>query len=195
MYHLFKKVDWTEYDEIMNSILYSALEAQTMQLEWIMFSLFYGQYDLVLRELRNIIESAFLLYRFDFLLPNRKLTGMDKFKQIETVPENETFGKKVFQLSEYDKWEDVYENVYKKLCYYTHTKISKDRAEEAYPKYNGMLSPVFYDRDILRCLYYYQKVILIEIDMMKTQLRDVYGVDAGYDLDGVFDKKMVILEK
>lgn len=189
-YHFLKSVDWSEYDERMNSIFYCSLEAQTMQLEWIMFSLFHGQYDLVLRELRNIVESAFLFYRIDNMKSNRKKAGAEKFKQIESLPENERFGKKVFEFSGYDKWQDVYKNIYRKLCYYTHTSIAKDKTEKAYSDYNCMLSPVFSEEDIYKCLYYIQKVILLEVDMMKIQLRDVYGVDAGRAFEGIFDKEV-----
>lgn len=190
-YHFQKEIDWSTYNERMNSVLYSSLEAQTMQLEWVVFSILYGQYEVALRELRNIIESSFLFYRIDYLEENRKLSGEEKFKKLNALPENQTFGRKVFELSMYKQWNDVYQNVYKKLCYFTHTKISSERAEENYPQYNGLLEPNYDELMVKKCLFYLQKVLLIEIDMLDTQLKEVYGLNTKSAFDKIFNKIMM----
>ena len=78
IYHYLKTVDWRNYGEIKNSILFCALDNQTMQLMWILFSLCHGQYDLALRELRNIIENAFHCYRIDCQAHTKLLSGINK---------------------------------------------------------------------------------------------------------------------
>ncbi len=190
-YHLFKSTEWDNYDERMNSIFYSYLESQTMQLEWIIFSLYHGQYDLVLRELRNIVESAFLFYRIDISSENCKKSGEDKFAFIESMKERSKFGRSVFAESGYSDWEKVYLEIYKPLCGYTHTVSSLIRNKETYPEYNGMLAPQYDEKQILRCLYFLQRVTVLETDMMKTIIEEIYNVEVGTYFSKIFDNILV----
>lgn len=188
VYHFLKEVDWDEYDERLNSVFYSYLESQTMQLEWIVFSLCCGHYDLVLRELRNIVESAFLFFRVDLCNDTVKKSGDEKFKLIEELDESCKYGKKVFKNSGYADWEKVYLNIYRPLCGYTHTRGSFDNNMQTYPEYNGMLMPKYDEDRILECLYYLQSVIILEVDMMKIILKSSYDIDSKGYFDKIFDK-------
>lgn len=191
VFHYLKTVDWSKYGEIKNSILFCALDNQTMQLMWILFSLCHGQYDLALRELRNIIENAFYCYRIDCQADTQLLSGANKFKKLSELPENETFGKRVFKQSGYADWENIYINIYKPLCEFTHTKKTIEKVKEAYPEYRW-IEPEFDRGRIITCLYYFQKVILTEVDMMQTQLAEVYGIKMQEDFKEVFNVVPVI---
>lgn len=192
IYHYLKTVDWRNYGEIKNSILFCALDNQTMQLMWILFSLCHGQYDLALRELRNIIENAFHCYRIDCQADTKLLSGINKFKKLSELNEKETYGRSVFKQSGYADWENVYKTIYKPLCEYTHTKKTIEKVEKAYQEYRWK-EPEFDREEIITCLYYFQKVILIEIDMMQTQLSEVYGIKMQEDFKEVFNVVPVIL--
>ena len=190
-YHFLKSAEWDNYDERMNSILYSYLESQTMQLVWIVFSLYHGQYDLVLRELRNIVESAFLFYRIDISSEHCKKSGEDKFAFIESMKENNKFGKRVFEESGYSDWKKVYDEIYKPLCEYTHTVSSLIRNKETYPEYNVMLAPQYDEKQILKCLYFLQRVTVLETDMMKTVIENIYKIEVGAYFSKIFDNILV----
>ena len=190
-YHYLKEVEWNKFDERMNSVFYSYLESQTMQLEWMIFSLYHGQYDLVLRELRNIVESAFLFFQVDYSNDTMNKSGNEKFKYIENMDEHSKYGKKVFMNSGYADWGNVYLNIYKPLCEYTHTISSLIRNKETYPDYNAMLAPKYDESKILECLYYLQNVLVLEVDMMKIILKDIYNIDADNAFNQIFDKIIV----
>lgn len=66
VYHIFKELRYKGNANWDNSILFCGLSSQAMQWDWIIYSVCYGQYDLALRELRNVLESAFLFYRADY---------------------------------------------------------------------------------------------------------------------------------
>lgn len=80
-----------------NSILFCGLSSQAMQWDWIIFSVCYGQYDLALRELRNVLESAFLFYRADYDINLRDKTLEEKAIELEKLKNNEKFGKTVLK--------------------------------------------------------------------------------------------------
>lgn len=61
VYHIFKDLRRKGNKNWDNSILFCGLSSQTMQLDWIIYSVCCGQYDLALRELRNVLESAFFV--------------------------------------------------------------------------------------------------------------------------------------
>ena len=189
-YHYLKSIDWEEYDERLNSVLYSCLETQTMQYEWMIYSLLHGQYELVLRELRNIVESAFLFYRMDYYEEYRKKSGEEKFNELKGLIEKE-FGRKVFEQSGYADWEKVYKDLYRPLCEYTHTKISLVRNETIYPYYNGMLEPTYDEKKVVECMYYLQQTMALEVDMMCSILEHSYGIDDTRALRGIFDNVII----
>lgn len=191
IYHYLKTVDWSKYDEINNSILFCALDNQTMQLLWIIFSLCHGQYDLALRELRNIIENAFYCYRIDRQTDTKLLDGINKFEKLSKLPKEETFGRRVFKNSGYTDWEKIYETIYRPLCEFTHTQKTIEKVKKAYPEYRW-IEPEFDREKIITCLYYFQKIILIEIDMMQTQLSEVYGIKMQEDFKEIFNVVPII---
>lgn len=177
VYHVFKDLRYKGNNNWDSSILFCGLSSQTMQWDWIIYCVCYGQYDLVLRELRNVLESAFLFYRADHddKLRDKKLE--EKAEEIEKLNENERYGIKVFRKSGYTSWEYVYNELYKKLCPYTHTAISLEHAKELFESFNGCSEPAYDKEKILECIKYIQEVLIVECNLMESVLKDIYGVE------------------
>ncbi|WP_019229255.1 hypothetical protein [Sedimentibacter sp. B4] len=178
VYHHFKDV------KSFNSILFCALEAQTMQLDWIRFSFCSGQYDIALRELRNVIESGSLFFKYDYMNEFRNLSVAEKYDAINndiTINQKNGFGKTVFQNSGYIDWLNVYNNIYKPLCKYIHTGNNIERAMDIDKNgFNEILEPYYYDVEIENCILYFKKVVHTEVKMMEIILKDVYDIDDEY---------------
>lgn len=178
VYHHFKDV------KKYNSILFCALQSQTMQLDWVHYSFCSGQYDTALRELRNVIESGFLFFTYDYKDEYRNLSVAEKYEQIKQDVNTNIrigFGKPVFENSGYSDWENIYENIYKPLSRYTHTGNNIERAMDIDNNgYNGILEPYYFDEEIYNCISYFKKVIHTEIKLMEIILKEVYGVEAEY---------------
>ena len=176
VYHIFKDLRRKGNKNWDNSILFCGLSSQTMQLDWIIYSVCYGQYDLALRELRNVLESAFLFYRGDFDNHFRDNTLEQKAEELEKLKKNEKYGKSIFEKSGYDNWEQPYE-LYGELCAYTHTEISLENAKKLFEDFNDCSEPVYQKERILECIHYIQSVLVIECNLMESILKDVYGIE------------------
>lgn len=193
IYHYFKSVDWTDFDEALNSVFYSYLESQTMQLEWIVFSMMYGQYGLVMRELRNIVESAFLFYKMDTCEKYRKKSGAYKFCIIDSLLAKKAFVKieKAFENSGYEDWKRVYSCIYQPLSKYVHTNVSVERNKKAYPDFNGMPKLSFDRKEAQNCMYYLQQVLILESKMMISILDKTYNITDTSSIEDIFDANIV----
>lgn len=176
VYHIFKDLRRKGNKNWDNSILFCGLSSQTMQLDWIIYSVCHGQYDLALRELRNVLESAFLFYRGDFDSQFRDNTLEKKAEELEKLKKNEKYGKSIFKKSGYGNWEQAYE-LYGKLCAYTHTTISLENAKKLFEDFNDCSKPVYQKERILECIHYIQSVLVIECNLMESILKDVYRIE------------------
>ena len=176
VYHIFKDLRRDGDENWDNSILFCGLSSQTLQLDWVIYSVCYGQYDLALRELRNILESAFLFYRGDFDSHFRDKSLVGKAKELESLDMFEKYGKTVFKKSGYADWEQVYENLYKKLSNYTHTAPSLENAKALFEDFNGCSEPIYDKEKTLTCIRYIQDVLVVECHLMESILKDVYGI-------------------
>jgi hypothetical protein len=175
VYHHFKDV------EKYNSIYYCYLESQTYQFEWIIYSLFSGQYDLTMRELRTMIECAFFHYRYDADLTYQNKTIEEKndiMEITETEHLNETYGKKVFEKSGYLDWSKVYEELYRPLSAYVHTGLGRRNSMAlCYNERNGRYIDAEFDLcKITKCLEMIKEVVLLEVELMEMLLQNVYGI-------------------
>lgn len=176
VYHIFKDLRRKGHKNWDNSILFCGLSSQTMQLDWIIYSVCYGQYDLALREVRNILESAFLFYRGDFDNYFRDNTLEQKAEELEKLKKNEKYGKSIFEKSGYNNWKQAYE-LYGELCVYTHTEISLENAKKLFEDFNDCSEPVYQKERVLECIHYIQSVLVIECNLMESILKDVYGIE------------------
>ncbi len=177
VYHIFKELRYKGNANWDNSILFCGLSSQAMQWDWIIYSVCYGQYDLALRELRNVLESAFLFYRADYDSELRNKTLEEKEEELRKINENEKYGKNVFKKSGYKSWEYAYNKLYKELCTYTHTAISLENAKKLFEDFNGCSQPEYDKEKILKCIKYIQEVLVVECNLMESILEDVYGVE------------------
>ncbi|MCH5269112.1 MAG: hypothetical protein J1E83_00020 [Lachnospiraceae bacterium] len=176
VYHIFKDLRREGNKNWDNSILFCGLSSQAMQLDWIKYSVCCGQYDLALRELRNVLESAFLFYRGDFDRNFRDYSLEKKAEELEKLKKQEKYGKPIFENSGYANWEQAYK-LYGELCAYTHTAISLENAKKLFEDFNGWSEPVFDKERILKCIYYIQEVLALECNLMENILKDVYGIE------------------
>ncbi len=177
VYHLFKELRYKGNVNWDNSILFCGLSSQAMQWDWIIYSVCYGQYDLALRELRNVLESAFLFYRADYEIELRDKTLEEKAEILEKFSENEKYGKSVFKKSGYTNWEYAYNELYKVLCSYTHTALSIENAKKLFEDFNGCSKPTYDKEKILKCIKYIQEVLVVECNLMESILKDVYELE------------------
>lgn len=176
VYHIFKNLRIEGNVNWDNSILFCGLSSQTMQLDWIIYSVCYGQYDLALRELRNVLENAFLFYRADYDCNLRYKTLEEKAEELKNLNKNEKYGKNVFIKSGYKDWDDAYNKLYKELCSYTHTEISLENAKKLFEDFNGCSEPTYDKEKILKCIKYIQDVLVVECNLMESILKDVYNI-------------------
>jgi len=176
VYHTFKDLRRAGNKNWDNSILFCGLSSQAMQLDWLIYSVCYGQYDLALRELRHLLESVFLFYRADYSSYFQDKSLEKKAEELEKLNKREKYGKSVFEKSGYANWKHAYE-LYKELSSYTHTTISLRNTKALFEDFNGCSEPVYDKEKILKCIHYIQKVLVIECNLMESVLKDVYGVE------------------
>lgn len=176
VYHTFKDLRSKGNRNWDNSILFCGLSSQSMQLDWIIYSACHGQYDLALRELRNVLESAFLFFRGDYDIHFKDSTLEKKAEELEKLNKKEKYGKCVFEKSGYSNWNQVYSTLYNELCTYTHTAISLENAKRLFEDFNTCSTPVYDKEKVLKCIHYIQDVLVVECNLMETILKDVYGI-------------------
>lgn len=186
VYHLFKDIRMNGKSFWDTSVLYCGLASQSNQIEWLVFSLMCGQYNLVNRELRNMLESSFFFCRADFEESHKHRSLVEKAQMLDTIDSKEKYGKKVFQLSGYPHWECVYNSLYRPLCAYTHTQYSLKEAEKLFEDYNDCSTPNFNKTEALQCLKNFQNVLTVECKLMDFILRNTYELTEGTDFSELF---------
>lgn len=186
VYHSFKNV------KRFDSILFCLLQSQSYQLEWVKFSIFSGQYDIAMRELRSFIENAFYHFRYDHNSEYQNMTVEQKYDEMTNDAEKDkgkgkrkgkkSHGREVFQNSGYQDWESIYQDVYQELCSYVHTSIGRKNALQINRDgFNALLDPVFDIDRIRECIEMFKKVVKLEVRLMEIILKDVYKVsDVNY---------------
>lgn len=184
VFHSFK--DIKQY----NSILFCLLQSQSYQLEWTIFSMFSGQYDVAMRELRSTLENAFYHFKYDYQRKYHNMNVTEKFnKMVDDANKNyrESYGKPVFKNSGYHDWEAIYDNVYKKLCEYVHTSVGRNNALQIDKDgFNSLLDPKFDINRIRECVSMFKTVVKTEIMLMELLLKEVYKVE-DKDYISLFD--------
>jgi hypothetical protein len=122
----------------LNSIWYCYLSSQTLVFEWLSTTLLCGSYDVVMRELRSILEGMFPAFYLDVANPDESLEfKMKRLRELEG--KGMTYGKKAFRGSTIGGWQDFY-RLYQELCAYTHIsfkvlgKKMNSIADQGYPE-------------------------------------------------------------
>ncbi|PIH03106.1 hypothetical protein [Clostridium combesii] len=175
VFHSFKHI------KKYNSILFCLLQSQSHQLEWTVFSIFSGQYDVAMRELRTILENAFYHFKYDYKERYHNITITEKYNaMINDANEKlkNAYGKLVFQNSGYQDWEAVYNNIFRKLCEYVHTSVGRNNALQIdRGGFNSMLDPKYDSDRIKECISMFKTVVQLEVKLMEILLKEVYKVD------------------
>ena len=177
VYHIFKDLRHKENIKWDNSLLFCGLSSQAAQLDWMIYCACYGQYDLVMRDLRNVLECAFLYYREDYDKSLQNKTLEEKMKELKRLKHNEIYGKNVFKKSGYINWGYAYHKLYKKMCGYTHTTMSLENAQKLFEEFNGISEPEYDEKKMLECIHMIQEVLVVECNLMESVLQDVYEVE------------------
>jgi len=175
VYHNFK--DIKQY----NSILFCLFQSQSYQLEWTIFSIFSGQHDVAMRELRTTLENAFYHFKYDYTNEYHSMTVEEKYNKMTNDANKNlrnSYGKLVFQNSGYHNWLIVYNDVFKKLCEYVHTSIGRNNALQIDKNgFNSLLNPTFDIARIRESIDIFKTVVKLEVELMEILLEDVYKVN------------------
>jgi len=120
------------------SILYCYMASQSLNFDWMSHTLLLGNYQVVLRELRSILENLFYMFYLD--VNNKGKTVEEKYMVLEKQElSNGPHGKPVFRNSGYSNWESCYD-LYRRLCKYIHIhtrssgKFALEVAKKGFPE-------------------------------------------------------------
>jgi len=151
-------------------VLYCYLASQSFTFDWMAHSLLLGHYETVLRELRSILENAFLMFYLDCHYDSK--TILEKFTMVEQM-ENENripYGKRVFKDSEYPDWEYCYK-LYGEMSKYVHASTKTNGlsilkiATKGFPE----TLDIQYSQDsFLKCVEMWQRVSIIVLSLVKS---------------------------
>jgi len=103
----------------LENIFYSYLSSQSHVFDWLGHSLLFGHYQIVLRELRTILENIFYMFYLDIKYQNNTVE-----EKLYIIEDQETrgitpHGRRVFKNSTYKDWQLSYQ-LYRELCAYIH---------------------------------------------------------------------------
>ena len=105
-----------------NSLFFCFVASQPQVFDWLAHSLFAGSYNIVLRELRHILEGLFASYLIEVQYSHETLEQkIDMLVNIEGA--GKLHGKSVFKNSGLTEWEKYY-TTYRQLSKYVHLSES-----------------------------------------------------------------------
>ncbi|MCW2279013.1 hypothetical protein [Heliophilum fasciatum] len=137
---------------LLNSCtLYCYMSSISDKLNWLAYSLLYGQYDTVNQELKTILENLYYYYTLDVNYPH--LPVKDKLTKVRKLINTDSSGnqissKPLLTVSDMDSWKN-YDSIYKTLCQMvSEATIEKNMlvAAQGFPD----LLEASYDRDSLK---------------------------------------------
>lgn len=150
----------------LNSVWYCYLSTQTLVFEWLSATLLCGSYDVVMRELRTILEGMFPAFYLDMENPEKSLEF--KMKHLRELEDKRmTYGKKTFRASAVGEWQSYY-SLYQELCGYTHVSFDilgkkiNAIAEQGYPE---SLEIIFDRKAFLNCVTMWHKISELALNL------------------------------
>jgi hypothetical protein len=147
-------------------ICYAA--AQSTVFDWLKHSLFSGCYEIVMRELRSILEGLFIAYNLDVNYPTLKLDEkLDEMRKLEE--ERATHGKKIFTKSGVKEWENYY-SLYRELCAYVHLSLRKIQDISDLHGIDS-LAPKFNEDEFIKCVVAWKKVATLAVELASSLLK------------------------
>lgn len=174
VFHHFKDI------KKFNSALFCLYQSQAYQIEWIIYTLFSGHYDIVYRELRGLLENSFYQFYYDHDTIEKNNILETKLQKISDNSED-AYGKKVFLNSGYVNWNNVYSNIYIPLCKYIHTYAGAENSKRVSDEgFNTLLNPEFDLNKFQKSYDMLRQVLNIQIELMEIVLLDTYGIAEDY---------------
>jgi len=177
--------DLRDYGQDSIFLCYVAL--QSSPFDWLAHSLFYGAYDVVLRELRSTLEGLFVAYNLD-----TQNNGKSLDEKLNAMTDLEKCGKghgiAVFKSSGISDWKKYY-SVYTELCGYVHStrQITGHRIwEVAQLGIPQLIEPEFRKDNFIQCVSIWRKVGNAAVDLA-NELIKFYKVDDSFGY-AVFDE-------
>jgi hypothetical protein len=167
-----------------NNLFFCYLATQTSVFDSLAHNLLVGSYDIVLKELRTILEGLFLAYG----LETNNLTASldDKLAMMEELEkQGHNHGKTVFKNSGLEGWEDHYD-VYRELCTYVHIsrKVTGERVLKiAKDGFSEIIGPVFDIDAFKRCLDAWEKVANLVVILTNALLKCLNINDSSVSVD------------
>ncbi len=169
-----------------NNLFFCYLATQTSVFDALAHNLLVGSYDIVLKELRTILEGLFLAY--DLETKNLAASLDDKLAMMEKLEEQgHSHGKSVFRNSGLERWEDYYA-VYCDLCAYVHTsrKVTGERVLKiAKDGFGEIIGPILDIEAFNRCVDAWEKVANVAIILANALLKSLNVEDWSVSM-GIF---------
>ncbi len=161
------------------SLFHCFLASQTPAFDWLAHSLLGGSYDIVLRELRHILEGLFASYLVEHQYPDKTVEQKAEiFTSLES--EGKLHGKRVFKNSGLDEWEKYYE-AYRQLSNYVH--LSRNIIEKQVENgSNVSYQPEFSKPEFQKCVEAWKVVAKAAADLT-SKVMELYGSDVRIEVD------------
>jgi len=160
-----------------DSILLCYLALLSSPFDWLAHSLFYGAYDVVLRELRSVLEGMFAAYNLDTQNHGKsldeKLNAMTDLEQC-----GRGHGISVFRSSGIPDWRKHY-TIYTELCGYVHStrQITGHRIQEvAEAGFPELVEPGFNRDGFAQCVSIWRQIGNSAV-ILANQLLRFYGIE------------------
>jgi predicted transcriptional regulator len=158
-------------NKLSNSVFYCYLASQSMVLDWLAHSLLFGAYEVVLRELRSILEGLFTAYYLDINYPHRSLEEkLDALSDLEK--KGLSHGKKAFKMSGISRWEDYY-SLFSELCSYVHSsrEVMGRKMRQIAQKGYAEAPDVHFDPvTFIKCVEVWKKVAMLAANLAGSLL-------------------------
>lgn len=151
------------------SILYCYMASQSLTWDWLSHSLLLGNYEVVLRELRSILENLFFMFYLDAQYMGK--TIIEKYKILERLENSSKspHGKSVFKNSGYSEWKPYYD-LYRELCKYIHAhteatgKFVLEIAAAGFPQ---ALDAKYSQSSFLKCSKAWRQISKIAVSLIE----------------------------
>lgn len=161
------------------SLFHCFLASQTPIFNWLAHSLLGGSYNIVLRELRHILEGLFASYFIEIKhLDKSAEQKVEIFTKLES--EEKLYGKRVFKDSSFDEWEKYYET-YRQLSKYVH--LSKDIIKKQVDRgHDDFYEPEFSKIEFQNCVDAWV-VVAKAAASLANKILELYGSDERIEVD------------
>jgi len=154
-------------ETLLDNIFYSYLASQSNVFDWLCHSLLFGHYQMVLRELRTILENMFYMFYLDVSYKDKTVEEKFQILKEQELRGVKLHGKSIFKNSQYPNWEPSYE-LYQELCKYIHihsTTSAKLAMEIAHKGFPEILEINYNKKSFLECIRAWEKIAKTSVNL------------------------------